>query len=236
MPVIIMLPARRMAQVAFEVVKSRYGRPFPVFQQPSSIQQDVSRAFEDLLLRWDVWVGDFEVKVPFATGFVPDGGDEAMIVLDVLPNAVLLCNGLQVAVNLDTSYVVARVVWIWFLPNVRKIDSYEILDQVLTKRVDVCMSWYITSAARISVFQPCTAKIVIFFVYIKVNVLYGFLNAYRRCESGNTCADAHNAETRQRVEWTSFGKHIRFPIGCAIHLSFSSQRLLLNAERHLDVL
>ena len=75
MPVIVVLPARRMAEVAFEVMQSRYGGPLPVVQQSTGIEQDVSGAFQDLLLRWYIRIGDFELEIPFACRFVPDGGN-----------------------------------------------------------------------------------------------------------------------------------------------------------------
>ena len=111
---------------------------------------------------------------------------------------------------------------------------------MLTKGVDICMSWYIASTARVSVLQPCTAKIMVLFVYIKVYVLHGLLNAYCRCDAGNTCTDAYNAETSWRIEWTSFREHVRVAISRAVSrassLRFSLEGLLFDTERHLIVL
>ena len=49
-----------------------------------------------------------------AGGLVPDSRDETVVVFDVFLDVVLFCHGFQVAVDLDTANIVARVVRIWF--------------------------------------------------------------------------------------------------------------------------
>ena len=162
----------------------------------------MTRAFQDFCEEL-VRGSDLELEIPFASGFIPDCRDQAVVIIDVFLNVVLLGDGLLGSRGSQRRLRSSESSLGLALSSISSGDNKGI-KEARTECIDISMSGYITSTTRVPILQPSPAEIVVLLVDVKVNILHCFLNADGSSNSRDTSTNADDADWGWGVERTSF--------------------------------